>query len=689
MRSRPLPARNSTAPLPIPAARGFAVTTLFIAVLVALWLTSSAWAEPLSGADLKQARAAFTAVDKNHWKQARRHAAAVGNPLVAKIVRWMDYERRGTDADFDAIAAFIDKNPDWPLLSILRVRAEESLPAGAPPEKVLAWFQRHPPIGTDGLIQRASALLAIGESAAGRAAVREAWIKGNFGKSQERHFFRRYRKLLTQADHQARLDRLMWKDRYWQARRMLWRVDAAHRALAEARLALMHGSGGVDRLIARVPKKLKNDPGLIYDRLRWRRRKGRYDSARELLDDLPAHVPHPRKWWIERDILARKALEDGFITDAYRIAKNHGLKATPANAAEYAEAEWLAGWIALRFLGDKAIAMDHFVAMYQQVNYPISRARGAYWAARAAEALGMTRSAKRWYAIAASLPTTFYGQLALLKVAPKSTLKIPPEPKPTAKELAAFSGQELVKVVKILHQVGEENRLRPFILALAEISDKPGWQALTATLAHAAERPDLGVQAAKNAERGGTSLVKAGYPAIDLPEPVDGVDGDGIEPALALAVIRQESAFWPQAVSSAGARGLMQLMPATAKHVAKTYKVAYAHRRLIEDPHYNVRLGTAYLAQMVRDFDGSYILALAAYNAGPSRVRQWIKELGRPGHSLVDAIDWIESVPFGETRNYIQRVLENLQVYRSRLARKPLPVGLEGDLLRPGDRQSG
>lgn len=688
MPSRSFPVRCSTALPRRSGLRALAAALLSILPLIAAG-PSPAAGGPLADADLKAAKAAFAAIEKSQWKAAHQHAAAVGDPLVAKIVRWMDYTRPGTDSDFGAITAFLDENPTWPLRRDMRLRAEENLPLSMPAEEILAWFKRHPPLGTDGLVRQAAALNAVGQDAAGRAAVREAWIEGDFGKVQEQQFYRQFRKQLTQADHQARLDRLLWEDRSWQARRMLYRVDTDHRALAEARLALAAGSAGVDRLIARVPDKLKNDPGLQYERLRWRRRKGRLDAAREWVDDLPADPLHPHKWWIERDVVARRALNDGFITDAYRIAKNHGLKATDANGRDYAEAEWLAGWIALRFLGDNAVAMEHFVAMYQRVQYPVSRARGAYWTARAAEALGLPRLADLWYAIAARLPTTFYGQLAVAKLAPGAPLKIPADPQPTPDDIAAFKRHELARVAEILHQVDEDKRLKPFIVALAAVSDKPAWQAMTAALAHAAARPDLGVHAAKNAERDGVSLLKAGYPAIDLPDPIDGKNASGVEPALALAVIRQESAFWPEAVSSAGARGLMQLMPATAKHLAKTYNVAYANDRLTDDPHYNLKLGTAYLGQMIQDFSGSYVLALAAYNAGPSRARQWVKDLGSPGPSIVEAVDWIESVPFSETRNYIQRVLENLQVYRNRLSKEPVPLGLERDLLRPGDRQSG
>lgn len=683
-------ARRPTAPTPQPGLRAFRLAAFFSAFLftvVACLVAASA--APLAETDIKAARAAFAAIEKNQWKAAHQYAAAAEDPLVAKIIRWIDYTRPETDADFAAIAAFIENEPQWPSRTDLRRRAEEKLPAAMPIHDILAWFDRYPPVSTDGLIRRATALTAVGKDDSARAAVRKAWIEGDFGKAQEQDFFRRFRGILTPADHRARLDRLIWEDRQWSAQRMLWRVDADTRALAEARLSLMAGSGGVDRAIGRVPDKLKSDPGLTYERLRWRRKKGRYESARALLDHLPPDPLHPRKWWIERDILARRALDEGAITDAYRIAKNHGLKATEANAREYADAEWLAGWIALRMLGDHAVAMDHFVAMYQLVQYPISRSRGAYWTARAAEAMEMPHVANLWYAVAARFPTTYYGQLALAKLAPKSPLKLPAEPQPSADEVAAFKKHELTRAVEILAQVGETERLRPFVLTLAAFSEQPGWRALTADLAHLAGRPDLAVLTAKNAERDGQILLRVGYPTVDLPPPGGQDESRPIEAALALAVIRQESAFWPEAVSSAGARGLMQLMPNTARHVAKMFNVAYARERLTGDPHYNLKLGTAYLAQMVEDFGGSYVLALAAYNAGPSRARQWIRDLGAPGQSWADTIDWIESIPFGETRNYIQRVLENLQVYRSRLTSTPAPLGLEHDLVRASEGQSG
>jgi peptidoglycan lytic transglycosylase len=656
-----------------------ALVGVIVLCLLLAW-APSAPAATLSPEDGKKTAAIFKAIDKKQWKSARQKAAKVADPLVKKIVTWLDLVRPDSRAGFDSISRFMAENPDWPQTRQLHERAEAKLPVGMDAQEVLAWFDKHPPISTEGRVRHAAALLASGKEIDGRAAVRDIWITGDFTKAQERIFYKRYRKFLSRDDHRARLERLIWDERYWPARRMLWKVDAGSRALGEARLMLMRRIGGVDKAIEKIPPQLKDHPGLTYERLRWRRRKGRHESARELLMDAPPDPVHADKWWIERAVLARSALEEGLISEAYEISKNHGMTADEDGAASFADAEWLAGWIALRFLDDRSVAMDHFVAMYQAVKYPISRARGAYWSGRAAEALKIPRLAKLWYGIAGRLTTTYYGQLAALRAGPDAGVKMPKDPKPTEEELGLFAEHELVRVVRILHQAKAEKHLRPFVSAIADVSDTPGWQAMTAGLAAVAGRPDLAIRMAKQAARNGHMLIKAGYPTIRLPELSKGVAT--IEAPLALAVIRQESAFWEGAISSAGARGLMQLMPATAKHQAKDMGLKYSKDRLIRDPSFNLRLGQAYLSGMVDNFDGSYVLALAGYNAGPARVGRWIREFGDPRNPSVDVIDWIESVPFKETRNYIQRVMENLQVYRARVNGAQVALALDKDLER-------
>ena len=518
-------------------------------------------------------------------------------------------------------------------------------------------------------------MLASGQVEAGRAALRAAWIDGNFTKRQERRFYRRYRKYLTRQDHIERLDRLIWRGRYWPARRMLWKVNSDWRALAEARLMLMRMEGNVDRAIERLPAALKDHSGLVYERLRWRRRKG-LDSAAELIDGAPTDPAHAEIWWRERSILARRALRKGHVSEAYRLVKEHGLEEGPA----FAEAEWLAGWIMLRFLNEHATAFLHFKAMFTSVAYPISRARGAYWAARAAEEAGKVKLANLWYRSAARYSTAYYGQLAAARLAPGSTIKLASEPQPSPEEVDAFAKQELVRAVEILDTLGERERLRPFILRLSELRETMGWQKLTADLARAHHRPDLAIAVAKKASRAGRELIMAGYPTMTLP-PLR-LGKPRLEVPLVLAVVRQESAFRPEAQSGAGARGLMQLLPRTARNVAKELKIKYARGQLTADPQLNLKLGQAYLANLLSAFEGSYVLALAAYNAGPARARRWMRMHGNPRDEAVDAIDWIEMIPIEETRNYIQRVMEGVQVYRGRLNGMELALNLERDLKR-------
>ncbi|MEE8247968.1 MAG: lytic transglycosylase domain-containing protein, partial [Alphaproteobacteria bacterium] len=378
--------------------------------------------------------------------------------------------------------------------------------------------------------------------------------------------------------------------------------------------------------------------------------------------------------WVERAIQVRRALDEGAVTEAYRLAQEH----KQSEGADFAEAEWLAGWIALRFLDEDRVAYGHFARLYDAVRFPISRARGAYWAGRSAESMGESKLARQWYALGAAHPTAFYGQLAALKLGDGPALALDPDPSPGPEAVEAFNARELVRAVRLLAELGEKERLRPFIMRLNELAETPAEHALVALLAKSAGRADLAVASTKRSVRAGVVLAGAGYPVIGLPA------GGAPEPALLLAVARQESEFNPKAVSNRDARGLMQLLPATAKVVSRQLKLRYDKKKLTEDPWYNARLGSAFLAELIERHDGSYVLALAAYNAGPSRVKRWLKAYGDPRTGEVDALDWIELVPFAETRNYLHRVLEGLQVYRHRIGGARMALTLEEDLARNG-----
>jgi len=634
-------------------------------------------AQLMNATDVTRAKVAFQAIAAGKWKQAEHAAAGVRDPLFAKIVRWIDYERSDTRASFAAIVGFIERNPGWPSQKRLLRNAEEAMTRGVSDTAVLDWFDIHTAESAAGLERLGAVLLSVGKTVEARTVLRQTWVEGNFTKQRETSFYKRYHGYLTRGDHVSRLDRLIWEGRNWPARRMLWKINADQRSLAQARLMLMRNEGNVDQAIAQIPSHLKNDPGLVYERLRWRRRKGRDLSAREMLAQAPKHPARADKWWTERSILARNALSDGHVSEAYRIVRDHGLGA----GADFAEAEWLAGWIALRFLDDHKQALDHFVTLFQAVRYPVSRARGAYWAGRAAEALNSPKLARQWYGEAARHPTTYYGQLAQARLQPGQGLLLPSDATPSETEIAIFAEVELARAVRLLIEAGQRERLRPFILALGEVNDTPGWWVLTASLAQAQGRPDLGVAVAKKASQKGGMVIAGGYPTL-TPPLYPKVANSAVEMPLVLAVVRQESTFDSQAVSPAGARGLMQLMPRTALKVAQEQKLDYSSQRLTAEPNLNLKLGQAYLAGLLDQFDGSYVLTLAAYNAGPSRARQWLRHNGDPRQAEVDAIDWVEAIPFYETRNYVQRVMENLQVYRARLNDTEVALTPERDLGR-------
>jgi soluble lytic murein transglycosylase len=630
----------------------------------------------LSESDIAAYRAAFASAQAGNWRLASEQAATAQHKLPNKVLSWLRYKTPRSGARFEDIAAFITSNTGWPGLWSLRRRAEEAMRDTRPNRDVLAWFQRYPALTAPGSTRYAQALIATGQRQRATKFLRAAWIGLNMSAREGRAFRREFRKYLRAGDHAARLDRLIWDQRVGAARRQMQRVGRDRRNLAQARLMLMRRTGGVDGAIARVPESMRGDTGLIYERLRWRRRKGFTDSAIELLRNSPERLQRPRKWWYERAILARRALRGGDITRAYRLARDH--RQTTGTA--FAEAEWLAGWIALRFLDEADIALGHFTRLYNKARYPISRARGAYWAGRAAETSdnAMPDPARNWYRLAARHLTTFYGQLAQNRLL--GVIEPQPEPVPDQSQRIAFEKRERVRLVRMLSALKLRNLVKIFIGSLMrDTGHRENW-ILVARLADELGRSDLSVLTAKRAVRDGVFLSKAGYPA--LPNSF----AAGPDSALIHALIRQESAFDAEAISRSGARGLMQLMPATAKRVAQQLKIRYSRQRLTADPKHNIDLGSAYLAQLMRRYDGSIVLALAAYNAGPARVNRWLRANGDPRTTSVrDAIDWVEAIPFAETRNYVQRVLENVPIYGYRLQGRFVPARV-ADALTGSDR---
>lgn len=619
---------------------------------------------------------AFEGLDAGRIDTARELAQQGTNKLAHKVFRWAELQQPHSGVAFEDIAAFIDANPTWPRQDILMHRAEEALVDRTDDSVVLAWFALRGPQTVDGAMRYIEALLRAGEKDKAVNLIRSTWMSGGFGTVQEKTFLNRYHTYLTAEDHLKRLDHLIWQGRSDEAKRMLPRVDADRRALADARLKLAALSPGVEYALRHVPARLANDQGLVFERLRWRRRKGQEQAALDMLREAPAQVSHPDLWWIERNYLARRAISAGRMRQAYDIATHHGMIDGP----HFVEAEFLAGWVALRFLNEPKVALTHFTKLYEAAKFPVTEARGAYWAGRAEAALGYKDKATEWYRRAASHQTTFYGQLGTAELTPTDRPPFPQTVQPSADERQQFEANELTLATRLLEQIGQTLKVKTFVTRLVLNAQTPGENTLIAELATRIGRPDLAVAAAKrSAQVADVAIPDYGWPIIPLPP------GESPEHALIYATIRQESAFESGAVSRVGARGLMQIITPTARAVARKLGLATAHieTRLLFDPSLNLSIGRSYLASLIDAYDGSYVLALAAYNAGPARVKQWIRDNGDPRLSSVDVVDWIELIPIDETRNYIDRVLENVQVYRERLDGTEVALGITRDIRRP------
>ncbi|WPZ33025.1 lytic transglycosylase domain-containing protein [Thalassobaculum sp. OXR-137] len=622
---------------PIPMARP--------AGLTGLSASDSAWRTTLS----------FAA--SGDWDKVSAVRGRGRDAAMEALFQWTRLRDGGQPTDFAAIERFLNDHPGWPDESTLVARAEELMPRDISLARKLDWFAKHPPRSTQGKLAHLEAVARTGDQATVQAKVRQTWRSIELGNKDEALFLARYGKYLRQIDHIERLDDMLWRGHAGAARQAMDHVPDGWRKLADARLRLRYKQAGVDEAIRRVPKDLQDDPGLHYERLRWRRQSGMKVGARELMFQAPPSEEFAALWWRERAWHIREALDDGNLKDAYLLAASHNQR----SGAPFADAEWLAGWIALRFLDRPKDALRHFTQLHGNVSTPISSGRAAYWAGRASEAVGDPDGAREWYARGAAFQTTFYGQLAAARIGAKR-IALPAPAAPDAAARAAFDADDEVQATRALLRLRMDRTARLFLRHMAVSSDDIDRSALIAEMAAEAGELGTAVFTARRAATGRMILPALGYPVLQ-PTPTEGP-----EPAFVHAIIRQESSFETTAISRVGARGLMQLMPATAEVTAKSIGLVYDLGSLIARPDYNVTLGSTYLKQMVNRFDGHYIKAIAAYNAGPGRVAAWVRDHGDPSDPKVDVIDWIERIPFSETRNYVQRVLEALHVYRDRLA---------------------
>lgn len=630
--------------------------SLLLLVLVSL-LGSAQVAEAQSSADLQKLRQALTAVDDRDYEAALSLARELEDPALARLIQWRRLMREGTRVGFGELADFIERHPHWPGQQTLQRYAEEALPPYRRAEEKVSWFRQWPPVSGEGALAFARALRSLGLEGEAQEQALTAWRRMNLSSAVESALLEEFAAVIGPEEILARVERGL-QNNDASAPLLAARVSDGHQRLAEARLRLSRMDAGVDAAIERVPASLRDDPGLIYERARWRLRSNMLDGALELLDPPPpVSAETADHWWRIKNWAARGALRQGRAELAYRIASSHGAD----SGVTMAEGEFLAGWIALRFLGDPEQAYRHFDRLYHNVSMPISLGRGAYWAGAAARAMGREDWAQQWFQVAAQYDTVFYGQMAGLQLGsmPVGTLEATAVVTPDQQE--AFRASDLVRVTRALAALEREDLLPFFFAALRSNATSAADYKQVGLLAQELGYPDQAIRTSRAALIDGYQLSELLYPP-----PVVDLGQDPAAPLL-LGLIRQESAFDVRAVSPAGARGLMQLMPGTAEIVARQLGLPYHIDRLTSDPYYNITLGRDYLERMLERYRGFLPLALAAYNAGPGRADQWIQDYGDPRQEGVDPIDWIEQIPFSETRNYVQRVLEAYTVYQRRL----------------------
>lgn len=623
---------------------------LILILLLFVTLIPSAFAD-------NQAREAFIAADRGNWGTARRIAENSGDTALEKLVEWQFFLAPDSTASFQEITRFISTNPNWPDQKRLRVRAELALKDSRTSDAdIVGWFGNDSPLTGVGKIALARALKRVdpGSKERIKELVRDGWRIGDFEEAQEKDILSDFGELFTERDHIERTSRLLWDQKITPAQRMFKKIPAGHVKLFEARISLIKNQKSSLLSVARVPSQFQKDAGLIYDRMQFRARRNDDAGVREMLLSAPKDVPYPEKWWRVRESQVRRAIDE----KKYAIAEKLLASSGELSGSDRADAAWLSGWLKLEFLKEPKAAYEIFKSMHADVRYAASRARAAYWAGRAAETSGNKKEADKWFETASSFPTTFYGQLGAFKRYGGNPLQLPESPTVSSENRQRFKDNEMIRAVELCFKADARNVGNNLVTFLLENTDDAEEAAFIAGLASESGFIHLGVRGAKKANQKSMFLLDTGYPRPKLPETLD------IETPLALAITRQESEFDSNAISPAGAKGLMQLMPGTAKETAKKMGKPYQAAKLFDDD-YNVKLGSHYLSRLINAYDGSYIMAIAAYNAGPGNVRKWIKQFGTPGNNLESAINWIEKIPFPETRNYVQRVMENLQVYRS------------------------
>jgi soluble lytic murein transglycosylase len=621
----------------------------------------SAAASPLSG-DLAAVKTAIDLVRKGKTGEATVVEKAIGDPAARKLVEWFILRHPDADANFSRYGAFIADNPSWPSMGLMRRRAEARLWQERSDATTVHSFTGDQPASAKGRFALARVLLAEGDRGGAGRQVRKAWRSEELSERFEAEAFEMFRDLLTREDHRARMDMRIGAKDLSGAKRAAQHLGSDDLSIVKACAAVRANATKALELLDAVATEARQDLAYTLCRIHWMLRHDRVeDAARLMLAAAPETMAlqDTDEWWRERRVLGRKLLDLGKFQSAYQIVRD---AAPPASGNYRADFHFMSGWIALRYLNDPATARTHFAHIDDGSTNPIVVARANYWRGRVAEAVGEKDEMRASYEAAARHCTAYYGQLARAKLGlDRIELRAPPYGGSVDDSALA---DERVRAADMLYTLGERDIVLYFVTDLAEESADVA--ALVALGELTGRRNDARamLQIGKPALARGLALDPYAFPSIGIPQhsPV----GPAIDRSVIYSVARTESAFDQRDKSPANAVGLMQVTPEAGRDTAKRFGVAYDWERMVSDPVYNTQMGAAELSALLKEYSGSHIMTFAGYNAGRGRVQQWVKQYGDPRDPNVDAIDWVERIPFAETRNYVQRVMENLQVYRVR-----------------------
>ena len=613
----------------------------------------------LNNKDFEISKVVFDYVDRKQWKLALSDAQKMQDKTIYTLVNWMYLIDSQSGASFNEYFIFIKNNKDWPRINRIKYLAEHKINFdNNTPSSIIEYFTNNPPLSGFGKLRLAEALLENNQAEKSKSLVKDGFKDAELSKNDLRYFSKIFKKLLTQQDYTLRADYFAYEAKYQDLRDTIEYLNPDYQKLYNARAALFT-KRSADNLIAQVPQYLKEDPGLIYDRIKWRRKKARFDDALTLINQSASDSLERNQYLAkERLSIARDKIQDKEFKTAYEILKDHRLK----EGSDYAEIEWHLGWLALSFLNQPDAALAHFLRMNAAVSYPISKARAAFWIGKTYKKLGQVNQANTWFKTGSQYGTTFYGQLSHKEIDEKK-FSINNSFKFSEEKYEEFKkNNPLAKSVIVLKELNRTKYTKDILRHLGDVDQNKTAEeiSMAGVLAQDIERYDFAIQIAKNASYKNLNFLEISYPKIDVPKQIK--DQKILDSSVILALIRQESEFDTSATSRVGAKGLMQIMPATGKLLSKVTNIDFSREKLTRDKDYNLALGSYYISDL-DDIFGSQYLAFAAYNAGPNRVEKWIKTHGDPRKKQIDAIDFIELIPFHETRNYVQRVSENINVY--------------------------